>query len=140
MKNLATKFILPVIVILFSGYSQLCARGSQGNISSLAMNSDKLMHFNFENNQMIPGLFLKLNQSPEQNSILKLRATDNEVEEEETISAKKGIVANNYFSSYYSTLSTSNFTSYIKKRVPFKTPLYYFSSCKIFVIYQVFRL
>lgn len=140
MKNFAFKYILPVLFILFSGYGQLYANSSQDNISSLTMNSERMICFHFEKHQMTPDFFLKLNQSPEENSILKLRATDNEVEEEEVISAKKTIVVNNYFSSFYNILSASDFTSYIKKRVSFHTLLYHFSSCKIFVVYQVFRL
>ncbi|WPR70229.1 hypothetical protein SLW70_09755 [Flavobacterium sp. NG2] len=137
MKNLKIKFFLPFFVILFSGYGQLYAHSCLDKMTSAFVSYENITH-----ETPLKGCFntLQLSQSPDKYRNIKLRATDNEVEEEEITSSKKVIVSNNYFSSFYSSLSANDFTSYLKKRAPFYSFFYHFTACKIFVVFQVFRL
>lgn len=140
MKNIRANFFLPILILLFSGLGQVYAHSCDAAIGASIHPSEKSIHFSNGHHQTIPGLSVKLNQSQIANRNIKLRATDSEVEEEEVFSSKKGIVTKNYFASYYNSLSASDLTSYIQKRAPFYSFFYHFSPCKIFVVFQVFRL
>ena len=140
MKNIRANFFLPILVLIFSGLGQVYAHSCDAAIGASIHPSEKSIQYGNGHNQMIPGLSAKLNQSPIGYRNIKLRATGSEVEEEEVFSSKKIIVSNNYFASYYNSLSASYFTSHIQKGAPFYSFFYHFSPCKIFVVFQVFRL
>jgi len=127
MKKALTKYFLPLLIFLFSGYSIIYANPNQKHTAGSAIDI-------IENNviaNFVPLMsceplhaFPAVTTSPKE--IHKVFAEVNEEGKDEFIFAQKYAGINNYFTAFFAR-KTRNFCDTIKTRLPFLTHKSYFS-------------
>ncbi|GIZ07725.1 hypothetical protein [Flavobacterium sp. UMI-01] len=140
-KNLKFRIFLFFGILLCCGYHPLFASNTSSNEHSFSV---LIIHAKsntcFE--KSIEGTYATCHLAqPFQNSYsFKLRATDNEVEEDEQLSSRKELITKKDFSSYYQTITSSTGSCTIKKKAVYKTVFNDLISYKRYVFFQVFRI
>lgn len=133
--------MLPLIILLVSGYgSVLLANfdGHHGNFSET--NTCSINQTNFFQHNLVDDLLIKKEQPLSKRNYIKLRATDNEVDEDEVQTSDNQLVSNNYFANFYRSLSSSDKLINFKETANFQTVFYYLTTYKKYVLFQVFRI
>lgn len=131
------KYLVSIYVILLCGYGNLYANDNQDSIA-ISLNkecnqSDIIQSFH--------DLMTQSLQSNVSQDINKIRATDNEVaEEEEVASIKKDKTSSVYFSTVLYAEQLGCFCNNVKKRLPQSKFFARFLTNKLHVIFSVFRI
>ncbi|WP_418263257.1 hypothetical protein [Flavobacterium faecale] len=140
-KKLNYRFFLYLIVIIFSGYSSLFATNFISNSYSFSIEKANEKGNVGNENVLITCLTsFHIEQPFTKNIDFKLRATDNEVEEDEQFSSKKELLSKSYFASFYQILRGINIPITVKKKASYKTIFNNLISYKRYVFFQVFRI
>lgn len=135
------KYLLPLSIVLFLGYSFLYANTQEGNkwdslnktvfltdYSSLGFFQDSC------SNTLTPSLEVK-------KEVFKICTSDNEeLEEDEFVPLKKELKNITFFSSDLYAQKIGSLCNNITKRVFFYKHLAFFASNKLYVIFRVFRI
>lgn len=131
------KYFLSIYIILLFGSASLYAKIFEDNIE-ISLNSVKNQS---ELNDAQLNLILKSFHATIEKEVKKIRATDNEVvEEEESISTKRELLTSTYFSTVLYAEQLGCFCSNIKKRLPQNDFFVPFISNRLHIIFGVFLI
>jgi hypothetical protein len=140
-KKLNFRFFIPLVVIIFSGYGQLFAGNLVSSRDSFSLKSTIVKTDFTIDNQVDLDVFTYTTDQPFSGKMnFKLRATDNEVEEDEQISSKKELISNNYFAAFFQPIEGLTCFTTLKKKATYSTFIHTFFPCKKYVLFQVFRI
>jgi hypothetical protein len=123
------KFFLSLYILLLGGYGQVYAKVYQDCVCySSSKTIDWSEHASVDSDQNDQTLITKSGHCITENEEYKLRATDNENEDDDQLSVKKYFEACNYFPSDFYGQLPGYFFSYTIKRLPHCKHFSYFSS------------
>jgi len=136
------KYLVSIYVILLCGCGNLYANDNQDNTTiSLVKESNQSECNNSDVMQSFHDLMTQFLQSNVSQNINKIRATDNEVaEEEEVASIKKDKTSSVYFSTVLYAEQLGCLCNNIKKRLPQSKFFARFLTNKLHIIFSVFRI
>lgn len=135
------KYFLFLTITLLIGYGQLFAEANS-NTADLSFHQNKLKEGEgrFVNKQKtVPFSFDSVHTSFIIDSY-KILGIDIEIEEDEVSSSKKQLEFVNYFSTTLYKIKNSDLRVNIRKKTFFSSALSSFSSNKLFIIFNVFRI
>ena len=134
------KYFLSVYVILFLGCMGLYANHTaKDNTISLKYSLNTSELFNSHTVRCPVDEIFKTSQTSLEKNEREIRGTDNEVaEEEESISAKRGLITSTYFSSVLYAEQLGCLCGNVKKRLLKSKFFVHFSTNRLQIIYNVF--
>ncbi|MCW2120915.1 hypothetical protein [Flavobacterium sp. 7A] len=143
IKKLFIQYLLLSFLVLFGGTgtsmyaihldhstSALCSLKSHDNHSTLLTN-----YFDHSD------IFLNTQHSSGGRDLNKLRATDNEGEEDEVLTSKKELINTaNYLATFYQITDDIAYYGSCNKRTVYRITFDCYTSCRKYVLFQVFRI
>lgn len=140
-KKLAFRIMLPLIILLISGYGSVLLANFDGYHDNFSETDGfSINQTNFFQHNLVDAFVIKKEQPFSKRNYIKLRAIDNEVDEDEVDTSDNQLVSNNYFANFYRSLSSSDKLINFKETATFQTVFYYLTTYKKYVLFQVFRI
>ncbi|WP_366182851.1 hypothetical protein [Flavobacterium ovatum] len=140
-KKLIFRLFAPVLILLLSGYGTALVGNFDGPFKSFAFDTNLNANDRQFFQQNGAGLLtIKKDQPLSNKKNIKLRATDNEVDEDEVDTSDSPLTSNNYFATFYQSVSFGDYLVNFKEKANFKTVFYNLTTYKKYVLFQVFRI
>lgn len=134
------RFLISLTVFVLTGYGQLDAHThNEGNSDTIVKNLDRVGNVNVD--IVSHGTNLMRSSHYFEPDTSKIRATDNEGEEEElSQTSKKSSEISSYFIPSFFNNVPASFYHYVKKSLPFTEHFSHFTSYRRYIAFRVFRI
>lgn len=140
-KSVTFRILLPLLILLMGGYGTGLLANFDSSTNQFPVDASLTINKNhFFQANLLDALVIKQELPASKRTDIKVRVTDNEIDEDEVQASNNQLIPNKYFANFYQSLSSSDRLINFKEISNFQTVFYYLTTYKKFVLFQVFRI